>query len=145
MRVIARLEFELAYYDSTFHHFNHYTMRTPPPNYKVEYNWITMEKYKLKVYSLLSVIVYSSSSTRAYSMDFPDSLSPSVSIIHCSWQVFQITFCLHRADVNKLLLVDQYWHDHESESIGEHHLWVCPFFSSNVLYVLFFLLGWFLR
>ena len=28
--VIARLEYELAYYDSAVHHFNHYTMRTPP-------------------------------------------------------------------------------------------------------------------
>ena len=30
MNVIARLEFELAYYDSTVHYFNHYTMRTSP-------------------------------------------------------------------------------------------------------------------
>ena len=29
MNVIARLEFELAYYDSAVHRFNHYTMRTP--------------------------------------------------------------------------------------------------------------------
>ena len=28
--IIARLEFELAYYDSAVHCFNHYTMRTPP-------------------------------------------------------------------------------------------------------------------
>ena len=31
MNVIARLEYELAYYDSTVHRFNHYTTRTPPP------------------------------------------------------------------------------------------------------------------
>ena len=30
MNVIARLEFELAYYDFTVHHFNNYTTRTPP-------------------------------------------------------------------------------------------------------------------
>ena len=30
MNVIARLEYELAYYDSTVHGFNHYTTRTPP-------------------------------------------------------------------------------------------------------------------
>ena len=30
MNVIARLEYELAYYDSAVHHFNHYTTRTPP-------------------------------------------------------------------------------------------------------------------
>ena len=29
MNVIARLEFELAYYDSAVHRFNHYTTRTP--------------------------------------------------------------------------------------------------------------------
>ena len=30
MIVIARLEFELAYYDSAVHRFNHYTTKTPP-------------------------------------------------------------------------------------------------------------------
>ena len=30
MIVIARLEYELAYYDSAVHRFNHYTTRTPP-------------------------------------------------------------------------------------------------------------------
>ena len=30
MNVIARLEDELAYYDSVVHRFNHYTTRTPP-------------------------------------------------------------------------------------------------------------------
>ena len=29
MNVIARLEYELAYYDSTLHRLNHYTTRTP--------------------------------------------------------------------------------------------------------------------
>ena len=29
VNVIARLEYELAYYDSTAHRFNHYTTRTP--------------------------------------------------------------------------------------------------------------------
>ena len=31
MNVIARLEYELAYYDFAVHRFNHYTTRTPPP------------------------------------------------------------------------------------------------------------------
>ena len=30
MNVIVRLEYKLAYYDSTVHGFNHYTTRTPP-------------------------------------------------------------------------------------------------------------------
>ena len=32
VNVIARLEYELAYYDPAVHCFNHYTTRTPPPN-----------------------------------------------------------------------------------------------------------------
>ena len=31
MNVITRLEYELAYYDSAVHSFNHYTTTTPPP------------------------------------------------------------------------------------------------------------------
>ena len=30
VNVIARLEYELEYYDSAVHRFNHYTTRTPP-------------------------------------------------------------------------------------------------------------------
>ena len=30
VNVIARLEYELAYYDSAVHRFNHYTTRTSP-------------------------------------------------------------------------------------------------------------------
>ena len=32
VNVIARLEYELAYYDSAVNRFNHYTTRTPPGN-----------------------------------------------------------------------------------------------------------------
>ena len=31
VNVIARLEYELAYYDSAVHRFTHYATRTPPP------------------------------------------------------------------------------------------------------------------
>ena len=31
MNVTARLKYELAYYDSAVHRFNHYTTRTPQP------------------------------------------------------------------------------------------------------------------
>ena len=34
MNVIAQLEYELAYYDSSVQGFNHYTTRTPPEDYK---------------------------------------------------------------------------------------------------------------
>ena len=50
--------------------------------------------------------------------------------------------CLHRADVNKFLLVSQHWQIHVLGSIEESHLWIPPYFSSSVWYVL---LGWFLR
>ena len=40
VNVIARLEYELAYYDSAVHRFNHYSTRTPPPPTQVP-----MDKY----------------------------------------------------------------------------------------------------
>ena len=40
VNVIARLEYELAYYDSAAHRFNHYTTRTPPCKFGFAYrNW----------------------------------------------------------------------------------------------------------
>ena len=36
VNVIARLEYELAYYDSAVNRFNHYTTRTPPKKVKEE-------------------------------------------------------------------------------------------------------------
>ena len=45
MNVIARLEYELAYYDSAIHRFNHYTTRTPPNN--KESTWIWMFRRSL--------------------------------------------------------------------------------------------------
>ena len=35
VNVIAQLEYELAYYDSAVHHFNHYPTRTPPCSNKL--------------------------------------------------------------------------------------------------------------
>ena len=46
VNVIARLEFELAYYDSAVHRFNHYTTRTPPAK-KQFYNSILIDQYSL--------------------------------------------------------------------------------------------------
>ena len=39
VNVIARLEFELTYYDSGSHCFNHYTTHTPPNCFKRTNNW----------------------------------------------------------------------------------------------------------
>ena len=47
MNVTARLEFELAYYDSVVHRFNHYTTRTPPRRNNTQttkasqYDWLS--------------------------------------------------------------------------------------------------------
>ena len=38
VNVIARLEYELAYYDSAVRRFNHYTTRTPPRDCEVIIN-----------------------------------------------------------------------------------------------------------
>ena len=35
VNVIARLEYELAYYDSAVHRFNHYTTKTPPDTVRI--------------------------------------------------------------------------------------------------------------
>ena len=40
MNIIARLEYELAYYDSVVHRFNHYTTRTPPV-----FAWVIIRLY----------------------------------------------------------------------------------------------------
>ena len=34
VNVIARLEYELTYYESAVHHFNHYTPTRTPPDFK---------------------------------------------------------------------------------------------------------------
>ena len=44
VNVIARLEFELTYYDSAVHRFNHYTTRTPPTGRFVFFFVIAMNK-----------------------------------------------------------------------------------------------------
>ena len=46
MNVIARLEYELAYYDSAVHRFNHYTTRTPPMTTSVTNEYTSLQKYK---------------------------------------------------------------------------------------------------
>ena len=53
--------------------------------------------------------------------------------------------CPYRDIVCKFLLVGHHWQVHVKGSIGDHLLWVCPYFSSSVLYVLFIIFGWFLE
>ena len=56
---------------------------------------------------------YISSSWCAASTDFPDPLLPLVSIVHCSWQVFQATSCIH----TELLLIGSSWSPNPSSSV----------------------------
>ena len=63
----------------------------------------------------------SSSSRRIISTYITDPLSPPFSILHCFWQVFSTELLV----VLPLLV-------HVKGSTGEHHLWVCPYFSSSV-------------
>ena len=50
VNVIARLEYELAYYDSAVHYFNYYTTRTPPPKYlKIHFQQILYKKINIKM------------------------------------------------------------------------------------------------
>ncbi len=52
MNVIVRLEYELAYYDSAVHRFNHNTTRTPP-SYKEDYPGVySFDKYSAVELSL---------------------------------------------------------------------------------------------
>ena len=54
VNVIARLEYELAYYDFAVHRFNHYTTRIPPkPNRKTPFVFIIVERNALLVVLLL--------------------------------------------------------------------------------------------
>ena len=47
VNVIARLEFELAYYDSAIHRFNHYTTRTPPKLFMLnDFNHCYLSEFK---------------------------------------------------------------------------------------------------
>ena len=77
----------------------------------------------------------------AYSLSLSRSLSLSsfVPIINRN------ILCPYWADVDKFLLVSQHLKVCVKRSLGESLLWVCPYFSSSVLHVLFVLFGWFWR
>ena len=93
----------------------------------------------------------SSSSCRAASIDIPDPLSPLLPIVHRLWPVFRSTSRI----LTELLYVCSSWSSclcssmrrgqqvvlllpgHMRGSIGAHHLWACPCFSSSVLHVWF--------
>ena len=68
-------------------------------------------------------------------MEFPNSLWPSIPIIHCFWPVFLAVSYI----CTKLM------HVHLQESIKECHSWICTSFFSCIQHVLFVLLEWFLR
>ena len=52
MNVTARLEYELANYDSAVHRFNHYTTRTPPLNFQSVF-WVYIRVNRHNIFDLL--------------------------------------------------------------------------------------------
>ena len=63
VNVIARLEYELAYYDSAVHGFNHYTTRTHTPckkgislNYSLYFKWVFIQTVHLTIHMYLSLM-----------------------------------------------------------------------------------------
>ena len=81
------------------------------------------------------------------SLSLARTLRPPVSIIHRSKQVLLTAFgvSIELMHVSKYLLVDQHWCVHTLKSIGERSSWVRPCFISNLLHVLYVLLGWIVR
>ena len=77
----------------------------------------------------------SSSSWYATSTDIPDPLSPLLPIVHRFWQGY-IPYP-HRAALCRFELVVLLLLGHFMGSIGVHHLWARPCFSSSVLHVWF--------
>ena len=59
MNIIARLEYELAYYDSAVHRFNHYTTRTPHEDtYVVWWVWRMFHLHKHVFREALKIEIY---------------------------------------------------------------------------------------
>ena len=56
VKVLARLEYELAYYDSAVHRFNHYTKRTP----LVYFSYICTLRYLSKgIFTNQKIVIFS--------------------------------------------------------------------------------------
>ena len=58
-RVIARLEYELAYYDCAVHRFNHYATRTPPYIHIPYLLDIYKDKQYIYIYIYIYIFIYS--------------------------------------------------------------------------------------
>ena len=82
MNVIARLEYELAYYDSAVHRFNHYTTRTPPIRAYANHSLVTpyhhththvvhlvASKILIHLYQLRPVLIWSDVSRSTATFD----------------------------------------------------------------------------
>ena len=96
------------------------------------------------IYTYIYIYIYISS-CYTVSMDFSDSLAIHLYHPLLLTGLLDFILCPYRVVGDKVLLVDQHLHVHMKGSIGEHHLWDRPYFSRSILYVLFFLFGWFKR
>ena len=104
MNLIARLGYELAYYDSAVHRFNHYTTRTPPLQTE---NWLQLflsnTDYSI---SMLFIHLHTANCSSDYSIsiiqfrytvkEFQVLLVKTYySIHHCSFvKLFEILLCI---------------------------------------------------
>ena len=105
------------------------------------------------------IYIYVYISCHAASTDFTDSLSLSVSVsvsvslslsirpYHASLPAVHLGYIPYpyRSFIDRFSFDGQHLHVCVKRSIEESRLWVHPYFSSNVPYVLFILFGWFCR
>ena len=72
------------------------------------------------------------------------SLSLVIRLYHLSLPagLLDYTQCPYRTVVGKFLLVSQHLHLRVKRSIGEHHLWVHPYFSSSLIWMVLEMGGW---
>ena len=118
MNVIARLEFELAYYDSEVYRFKHSTlflhMQSKFDSIRTRIGQVIIIKSRWQ-----HGFPWLALSIRPYHPSFPEDLSDYI-------------LCPYKSVVSKVLLVGQHWHVHLKGSIEERHLWSRPCCSSNV-------------
>ena len=87
--VIAHLEFELAYYDSAVHRFNHYTTRTPP--FPFSMNVFIKPLYTSQPYFYSRI--YITTMISSFMMDFKKSVSFSKFWSKLNIIIIRHTFC----------------------------------------------------
>ena len=87
----------------------------------------TKTKQQIKTCLLINLSLFIIMSHRISSTPLPFIYHPSLPA-----GLLDYILCLYRAVIDKFWLVGQHLLIHMKGSIGEHHLWVHPYFSSSV-------------